>query len=72
MDKRQRAEQQAREIEKNQHDLRKSIEETQRLVDESETMLRRHRREREEDDREDEAPAPEGGEVRARQTGPLS
>jgi hypothetical protein len=49
-DKRKRAEQQAREIEANQQALRDSIEETQRLVHESEDMLRRHRREREEDD----------------------
>jgi len=45
-----RREQQAREIEENQAQLRKSIADTQRLVDESEAMLDRHRREREEDD----------------------
>ncbi len=52
-DKQKRAErrdQQAREIEANQDALRKSIAETQRLVGESEEMLKRHRREREEDD----------------------
>ena len=49
-DRRRRAEQQAQEIEANQQQLRKSIEETQRLVSESETMLRRHRQERDEDD----------------------
>lgn len=52
-DKRQRAdrrEQQAKEIEANQKALRESIAESQRLVAESETILKRHRREREEDD----------------------
>lgn len=52
-DKRQRADrrdQQAREIEANQKALRDSIAESQRLVEESETILKRHRREREEDD----------------------
>lgn len=45
-----RAAQQGSEIEANQEALRRSIAETERLVTESETMLRRHRREREEDD----------------------
>lgn len=45
-----RAAQQGREIEENQEALRRSIEETQRLVSESDKMLRRHRREREEDE----------------------
>ena len=48
-----RAAQQSREIEENQEALRRSIAETERLVTESENMLRRHRRERDED--EDEA-----------------
>jgi len=46
-----RREQQAREIEANQSALRASIAETQRLVDESEAILRRHRTELDEDDR---------------------
>ena len=46
----ERNEQQAREIEANQLALKKSIEETQRLVHESEDILRRHRKEREEDE----------------------
>lgn len=45
-----RREQQAREVEDSQAALRKSIAETQRLVDESDLMLKRHRRERENDD----------------------
>lgn len=45
-----RDEQHGREIEQNQDALRRSIEETRRLVSESEEMLRRHRLEREEDD----------------------
>jgi hypothetical protein len=52
-DKKKRIErraQQAREVEENQAALRRSISETERLVDESEKMLRRHRREQEEDD----------------------
>lgn len=36
----------AREIEANQKALRKSISETERLVDESDKLLRRHRKER--------------------------
>ena len=43
-------EQQAREVQESQAALRKSIAETQRLVDESDLMLERHRREREDDD----------------------
>jgi hypothetical protein len=53
MKKRERGEQQARELEENQAALRRSISETARLVDESEAMLRRHRAERSEDDNED-------------------
>jgi hypothetical protein len=52
-DRKQRAErreQQSREVEANQEALRKSIAETDRLVGESEAMLRRHRQEREDDD----------------------
>ncbi len=52
-DKRQRAdrrEQQAKEIEANQKALRDSIAESQRLVEESESILQRHRREQDEDD----------------------
>lgn len=45
-----RAAQHGREIEENQEALRRSIAETERLVTESENMLRRHRREREEDE----------------------
>jgi hypothetical protein len=45
-----RREQQAREVEESQAALRKSIAETQRLVDASDEMLERHRRERETDD----------------------
>jgi hypothetical protein len=45
-----RAAQQSREIEENQAALRRSIAETERLVSQSEDMLRRHRREREEDE----------------------
>lgn len=53
MKKRERDEQQAREIENNQAALRRSIEETSRLVNESDAMLRRHKQEREEDEDED-------------------
>lgn len=41
--------QQSREIEENQEALRRSIAETERLVSQSEDMLRRHRSERDED-----------------------
>lgn len=41
---------QAHEIEENQAALRRSIEEAQRLLNDSEQMLRRHRTEREEDE----------------------
>jgi hypothetical protein len=47
-----RAAQQSREIEENQEALRRSLAETERLVTESENMLRRHRREREADETE--------------------
>jgi protein involved in polysaccharide export with SLBB domain len=45
-----RRDQQAREIEHNQDALRASIEESKRLVDQSEAMILRHRRECEEDE----------------------
>lgn len=45
-----RREQQAREIEASQISLRESIAETHRLVDESDMMLKRHRKECEDDD----------------------
>jgi len=50
-DKKIRAEEQSREVEANQEALRRSIAETERLVGESEQMLRRHRQEREDDDK---------------------
>lgn len=46
----ERREKQAREIEASQQSLRRSIAETDRLVGESEKMLERHRKEREDDD----------------------
>ena len=48
-----RREQQAREVEESQDALRKSIAETQRLMDQSDEMLKRHRREAEEDEGEE-------------------
>jgi len=48
----ERREQQSAEVEANQQALRRSIAETDRLVGESEQMLRRHRLEREKDDDE--------------------
>jgi hypothetical protein len=53
MNKQQREERHAREIEENQAALRRSIAETSRLVSESEAMLQRHKAEREEDENED-------------------
>lgn len=53
MDKMKRAErreQQAREVEESQAALRKSIAETQRCVEDSEAMLKRHRGECDEDE----------------------
>ena len=47
-----RAGQQSREIEENQEALRHSIAETERLVSESDIMLRRHRQERDQDETE--------------------
>lgn len=55
-DARRRAErraQQAREVEESQAKLRASIAETERLMDASDEMLKRHRRELEVDDPED-------------------
>ena len=52
-DRKKRAElreRQSEEIEASQAELRKSIAETERLVDESNKMLRRHRQESEEGD----------------------
>ncbi|WP_167737368.1 hypothetical protein [Sphingomonas parva] len=46
----ERRERQSREVEESQQALRQSIEKTQKLLDESENMLKRHRRERETDD----------------------
>lgn len=46
----ERRDQQAREVEESQARLRASIAETQRLMDQSDEMLKRHRRELEEDD----------------------
>jgi hypothetical protein len=44
----QRREGQAREVEESQRDLRQSIAKTQKLVDQSDDLLNRHRRERDE------------------------
>ena len=44
--------QQAREIEENQEALRRSIAESQRLIDEAAAITRRHRREAEDDERD--------------------
>jgi len=48
-----RRDRQSRELEKNQSDLRASIAESKRLVDEADAMIRRHR---------DESEDAEGGE----------
>ena len=50
----ERREQQSREVEASQKALRASITETERLVGESEAMLRRHRKESDDGDRESE------------------
>ena len=52
----ERREQQAREVEASQELLRESIAETDRLVDDADQMLKRHAKEREEDDRATETP----------------
>ncbi len=44
--------QQAREIEENQEALRRSIAESQRLIDEAAKITKRHRREIEDDERD--------------------
>lgn len=46
----ERREQQTREVEASQQAMRESIAETDRLVGESDEMLRRHRQERDDDD----------------------
>ena len=46
----ERREQQSREVEASQKGLRESIAETDRLMGESDAMLRRHRQERDIDD----------------------
>lgn len=46
----ERREQRNREVEDSQKAMRASIAETQRLMDESDKMIQRHRRECEEDD----------------------
>ena len=53
----ERREQQAHEIEVSQKQLRESIAETDRLVGESDKMLRRHRQECEDDDRDVDSPS---------------
>ena len=50
---------QAAEVEASQAALRKSISETERLVGESDQMLRRHRQECDDSDAESEPPIPE-------------
>jgi hypothetical protein len=50
-----RGEQQSREVEASQNLLRESIAETDRLVLESDAMLRRHRQERDDDDRQEKS-----------------
>ena len=50
----ERRAQQAKEIEANQAELRVSIAESERLVGEAEDILRRHRKECEEDDADPE------------------
>lgn len=52
----ERREQQEREVEESQGRLRASIAETDRLVGESDKMLKRHRQECEADDAEEEGP----------------
>ena len=53
--KAERRAQHTKEVEQSQAAMRLSISETQRLVDESDAMLRRHRREIEDDERAEEA-----------------
>jgi hypothetical protein len=44
-ERRKRRDRQARELEQNQKDLRTSIAQSKRLVDEADAMIRRHRKE---------------------------
>jgi hypothetical protein len=46
----ERRDRQAREVENSQRELRASIETTRRLLDQSDDMLKRHRRERGEEE----------------------
>jgi hypothetical protein len=46
----ERRDRQAREVEESQRELRDSIATTQRLLDQSDEMLKRHRQERESDE----------------------
>jgi hypothetical protein len=46
----ERRDRQTREVEQSQRDLRVSIDKTQQLLDESDEMLKRHRRECEDDE----------------------
>ncbi len=62
-----RREQQPREVEESQAALRKSIAEIQRLVDESDEMLERHRREREIDDSTSTLPHPRSARILSKQ-----
>ena len=48
--RKERRDRQASEVEQSQAALRKSIDETERLVEESDEMLRRHRREQQDGD----------------------
>ena len=48
--RRERRERQAREVEESQRALRDSIAKTQKLLDASDEMLKRHRSEAEDDD----------------------
>jgi hypothetical protein len=52
-DRAEQRERQAAEVEAGQAALRKSIKETERLVEESDEMLRRHRNEQEAGDADD-------------------
>lgn len=51
-DRAEKRDRHAREVEASQAGLRESIKETERLVDQSDKMLRRHRKECDEDDAE--------------------
>lgn len=62
-DRAERPDRHCAEVEASQAELRKSISETERLVDESDRMLRRHRKECEAGDvrAADQVKAPKGG-----------